>query len=197
MLRKCKVVLLLLSAVLVLSGCGNNNSYLKKGVKALEHENYSEAVQCFEDMIEAEKEYEPKKDKQKLVQENNLFEAYKGIGTAYFETKEYDKALEAFEKCMKLEGTKTPVMYRNIAVCASMTSDYKKATEYAEDALSLISENKDFDNDEIREELYFIVIQNYEADGDFDSALDWAEEYNEFYPGNEDMEKEIMFLQTR
>ena len=196
-MKKCKVVLLLLSTVLVLSGCGNNNSYLKKGVKALEHEKYSEAVQYFEEMIEAESKHKPNNDKKKLIWENNLFEAYKGIGISYFETKEYDKALEAFEKCIELEGTKTPVMYRNMAVCAKMTSDYNKATEYAEDALRLISEDKDFDNNEIREELYFIVIQNYEANGDFDSALDWAEEYNELYPGNKDMEKEIMFLQTR
>ena len=186
-----------MTAAIAVSGCGNNNKFLNKGVKALEKENYSEAVECFEEMIDAESKEEPKNDKQKKIQSNNLSEAYKGLGMAYLEMKDYEKALDSYIKCEESEGTKTASMYRNMAVCAMELEQYASAAEYAEKGIEVIKEDEESEEPEIKKDLYLIMIQSLESDGRWNEALSWAEGYKEMYPDDKDVDKEIMFLETR
>lgn len=182
---------------LMTAGCGNNNSILNKGVKALKNEDYSLAVDRFEEMIKAETNENPKNEKQEKIQSNNLAEAYKGLGMAYFELKDYDKALDSYIKCDELEGRKTPSMYRNMALCAQESKEYASAAEYAEKGIDLIEKNEESEEPEIKKDLYLIIIQSLESDGNWKEALEWAKAYNERFPEDKDVEKEIMFLETR
>ena len=196
-MKRYNVILLSMTVALIAAGCGNNNKILNKGVKALEKENYSAAVESFEEMIKAESEEKPKNDKQEKIQSNNLSEAYKGLGVAYFELKEYDKALDSYVKCDGLEGTKTPSMYRNMAICANEINEYSSAAEYAEKGIDVIKEDEESAEPEIKKELYFLLIQSLEKDGNWEEALSWAEGYSEMFPDDKDVEKEIEFLKTR
>ena len=195
-MKKYGVVLVSLISMVAISGCSGSTAYLKDGAKALEKGKYSEAVDCFDKMIEIESEKEPESEKKNKIWSNNMSEAYKGLGIAYFETKDYEKALEAYLESIKLEGEKSASMYRNIAVCAKETGNTTMAEEYAKKGVELLNDSKE-ENTELKKDMYIILIESFEADGNYKEALNWAYEYDEAFPGDKDIEKEIKFLKTR
>ena len=193
-MKKYRIVLLTLISIMAIAGCSSNKNFLKDGEKALENKDYTYAVNCFDDMIEATLKEEPKNEKENKIQDNNISEAYKGLGIAYFELEEYDKALNAYEEADKYEVTKTAVMYRNMAVCAEKIEEYDKAVIYGERGLE---STLDKDSSEIRKDLYYVIIKSYEVQGNWEDAYNVALRYNEEFPGDADMEKDIVFLETR
>jgi len=89
----------LLAAGLV-CGCANPQ---KEGVEALEEGNYEEAEARFSELTE-------KGGKEGAA-------GYRGLGMVYYETEEYQKALEAFETAAE-SGIRPDVqMYNLMAVC--------------------------------------------------------------------------------
>ena len=195
-MKKYKIVLISISVALLASGCGSDN-LIKKGVKALNKEDYSLAKECFNEVIETEKDIKPDKDKNLVIWSNNMSEAYKGLGIAYYESGEYDKALEAYIESENFDGTRTPSMYRNMARCAKEIKEYSSACEYAKTGLELINTGKEEKNMDLVKDMYIILIESLEADGNFDEALEWVNEYDDEFPGDPGVEKEIMFLETR
>ena len=82
MKNRAKILFVILSAVCLLSGCGN---IVKKGTKALEAKEYDKAVTAFQEAIDS--------GNQDKVAEGN-----QGLGMAYYEQKEYDKAEKIYNK---------------------------------------------------------------------------------------------------
>ena len=74
---KIKKILPILYAVCLLTGCTNA---LKDGTKQMEEGNYDKAAACFTEAVQ---------------KEENAAEAYRGLGMALYEQKEYKGALEA------------------------------------------------------------------------------------------------------
>ena len=186
---------------MALSGCIGSHDYLKDGVKALENSEYDKAIESFNTMIEEESEDKPKNEKKQKIQENNLFEAHKGLAISYFELEEYDKALESYKKADEYDGTKSESMYRNMADCAQQLDMPEEAVTYAEKGLNLSSDSEE-DSEEkvpsdIRKDLYYIIIKNNEDQGKWAEALEAAKGYAVEFPDDSEMEKEITFLETR
>ena len=200
-MKKCRVVLLSVVSVMALSGCIGSHDYLKDGVKALENSEYDKAIESFSTMIDEESEDKPKNEKKQKIQENNLFEAHKGLAISYFELEEYDKALESYKVVDEYDGTKSESMYRNMAVCAQHLDMQEEAVTYAEKGLKAESAAEE-DSDkkvpsDIRKDLYYIIIKNNEDQGKWAEALEAAKEYTVEFPDDSEMEKEITFLETR
>ena len=196
-MKKNRVVLLLILAVMAVAGCSGNKDYLKDGVNALEEKEYTKAVEYFNEMIAVESKEKPSNEKKQKIQDNNLFEAYKGLAIAYFEQEEYDKALGAYEEADKYDGTKTEAMYRNMAVCAQNIDDYEKAVIYANKGLENKGDSNEKDLSYVRRDLYYIIVKCNENNGKWSEALDIAKKYIEEFPDDANMLKEITFLETR
>ena len=95
------------------SGCGN---VVKDGTEALGEGRYDAAETAFE---------EATKNENKEV----AADGYQGLGMTYYEQKEYDKALEAFQTALDQGAEQTQELYNLTAVCAMKTEDYAKALE--------------------------------------------------------------------
>ena len=101
-----KKIVGLLVLLLLLTGCAGN---IKEGIDLLEKGEYKAAAEAF------------KKDVKK---ERNLDEAYRGLGIAYFELKEYDAAIEAFELAKKHGAEETATF------CSFFGASYLEIEEY-------------------------------------------------------------------
>ena len=84
MIRKKLAVLMLIGVTCLASGCGN---VVKDGTEALGEGRYDAAEAAFE---------EATKNENKEV----AADGYQGLGMTYYEQKEYDKALEAFQTAL-------------------------------------------------------------------------------------------------
>lgn len=171
---KKRIVVLVLCMLVSLTGCG---SLVDKGTELLEEEKYEEAQAVFQESIEKDKE---------------LSEAYRGLGIAYMEQGEYEKALWAFEKALGEETKETAVLDNLMGVCALKSEQYQKAVNFFEKAL---------DSSELVEELQreigWNLVVSYEGLGEYQKAKDKLEQYLEVYPDDEKALKEQEFLNTQ
>ena len=102
MIRKKLAVLMLAGVTCLASGCGN---VVKDGTEALGEGRYDAAETAFE---------EATKNENKEV----AADGYQGLGMTYYEQKEYDKALEAFQTALDQGAEQTQELYNLTAVCA-------------------------------------------------------------------------------
>lgn len=170
-----KGILILAFCMLIsFTGCG---SLVDKGADLLAEEKYGEAQEVFQEAIEKEK---------------NLSEAYRGLGIAYMEQSEYEKALWAFEKALG-EGTKeTAVLDNLMGICGLRSEQYQKAADFFEKA-AVGSEL----NEELSREIIWNLVVSYEGQGDYQKAKEKLEQYLEAYPEDEKALKEQEFLKTQ
>ena len=174
------------AAALLAAGmiCGCSNPQ-KAGVKALEEGNYEEAETQFTELTE-----ESGKDGA---------EGYRGLGMVYYETEEYQKALEAFETAAE-SGIRPDVqMYNLMAVCAMQTEQYGTALEYIRSGLA-VADSASADeqpSEELIREMKFNEIVCCERQADWAGAKQKVTEYLEAYPDDEAAQKEAEFLATR
>lgn len=182
MKRKNKILFAAAALVVImLTGCSNPE---KAGVEAMEQGNYEEAKTQFEKAIQDSEGKE-------------AAEAYRGLGLTCYEQKDYEAALEAFQKAIDQGAVQTVQIYNLMGICAMQTEDYTAALEYIGSGLALAnSEGNDADESMIREMEYNQVVC-CEKNGDWENARQKAEEYLEKYPDDEEMKKEAEFLQTR
>lgn len=108
MIRKKLAVLMLAGVTCLASGCGN---VVKDGTEALGEGRYDAAETAFE---------EATKNENKEV----AADGYQGLGMTYYEQKEYDKALEAFQTALDQGAEQTQELHNLTAVCAMKTEDY-------------------------------------------------------------------------
>lgn len=158
-----------------LTGCVNNDT--KEGVEYLEKGKYKEAVEQFEQAVEAGQ---------------NVGEAYRGIGMAKWEQKDYEGARDAFKHAIESKAEKTAAIYNLLGSCEMELDNPKGALSYYRLALSA----EDADKGLIRE-VKFNMIAAFEQSGDWESARAKLKEYIAEYPDDEKAQKEAEFLETR
>lgn len=183
MRRKNKIIFATITfAIIMLTGCSSPE---KAGVKAMEQGDYEEAKIQFEKAIQD-------------AEGADAAEAYRGLALTYYEQKNYEAALEAFQKAADLGAVPTVQSYNMMGICAIQIEDYTSALEYINSALSLsdTTEANKTDDSMIREMEYNQVVC-YEKTGDWENARKKADEYLVKYPDDEQMKKEVEFLKTR
>ena len=153
-MKRGKALLAIFSAGLLLTACGNPS---EKGVEYLEKGEYDQAVEQFEQAIEKNK---------------NTGDAWRGIGIAKWEQKDYKGARNAFRKALDNNAEKTGTIY-NLGL------------------------EQDDVSKKMKKEMKYNIIVAYEKMEDWESAEVKLEEYLESYPNDKAAKKEAEFLETR
>ena len=173
-MKRGKALLAIFSAGLLLTACGNPS---KKGVEYLEKGEYDQAVEQFEQAIEKNK---------------NTGDAWRGIGIAKWEQKDYKGARNAFRKALDDNAEKTGTIYNLIGNCDLKLGKAKEALNY----YNLGMEQDDVSK-KMKKEMKYNIIVAYEKMEDWESAEVKLEEYLESYPNDKAAKKEAEFLETR
>ena len=167
-MKKRKIAMLVMTGVL-LTGCMGTN-YLEEGVSQLEEKQYEEASKSFQKEIDEEK---------------NLDEAYRGMGIAYFEMEEFEKAIDVFGEALDNGAEETATLYNFIGISNMKIENYEEAVSAFEKGMSM-----EDCSDTMKREMLFNTVVSYEKLGDWDNAKEKVSEYNEQYPGDSKAEKE-------
>ena len=119
----------------------------------------------------------------------------------YYEQKEYDKALEAFQTALDQGAEQTQELYNLTAVCAMKTEDYAKALECFQAGIALAESKTGDDKTKadtaLLQEMEYNVIVCYEKQADWENAKSAMKQYQEDFPEDDSVSKEAEFLQTR
>ncbi len=110
-------------------------------------------------------------------------------GLAHMGLGEFDTAKEELDTYLESNPTDVTVL-NEIGVSLMDAKSYSKAIEYFNKALEA---GEDADLRMIKRNL----ISALEYTGDFDGAYKQAKEYNELYPSDAEVERELVFLETR
>ncbi|MCX7950384.1 MAG: tetratricopeptide repeat protein [Clostridiales bacterium] len=86
----------------------NSNEYFAKAVKLYNENNIKEAINIYKSLLNFNKKYY----------------VYYNLGICYIDLKDYKKAIEAFEKAIKLNYLHVE-SYINLAYCYYKLKDYK------------------------------------------------------------------------
>ena len=154
-MKKIKALLVVVCTGVLLTACGNPS---QKGVEYLEDGKYDQAIEQFEQAVDKKK---------------NVGDAYRGIGIAKWEKKDYKGARKAFKKALENDAEKTGTIYNMIGNCDLKLGKAKEALNYYNLGLA------------------------YEQMEDWESAKVKLEEYLENYPNDKSAKKEAEFLKTR
>ena len=175
MKNKIRCLLPALLAVCILAGCGRNIP--EEGLELLKNGDYEKAAETFQEAVE---------------EEQNIGEAYRGIGIAKWELKEYSESKEAFLMALENGAEKTGTIYNFLGNCEMILDNPSGALNYYR--LGIASEDC---KEELLKELKFNEIAAYEETGDIESAKTLLAEYTKAYPDDERAAKEAEFLETR
>ena len=173
-MKRGKALHAIFSAGLLLTACEKNT---KKGVEYLEKGEYDQAVEQFEQAIEKNK---------------NTGDAWRGIGIAKWEQKDYKGARNAFRKALDNNAEKTGTIYNLIGNCDLKLGKAKEALNYYNLGLEQDDVSK-----KMKKEMKYNIIVAYEKMEDWESAEVKLEEYLESYPNDKAAKKEAEFLETR
>lgn len=170
----------------LLCGCEKEEvNYIKTGTELLTERKYAEAIEAFE---------------QSLEMEEDIAEANRGLGIAYYNQQNYAEAREAFRQVLENGGEATPVLYNFIGVCSMHLDDDDGAIEAFEQGISLEEEQEEIEEEEYTEtirEMRYNLIACYENKRDWANAKARMEEYSSLYPEDKTVWKEAEFLRTR
>ena len=153
-MKRGKALLAIFSAGLLLTACGNPS---EKGVEYLEKGEYNQAVEQFEQAIEKNK---------------NTGDAWRGIGIAKWEQKDYKGARNAFRKALDNNAEKTGTIYNLIGNCDLKLGKAKEALNYYNLGLEQDDVSK-----KMKKEMKYNIIVAYEKMEDWESAEVKLEEY--------------------
>lgn len=157
-----------------LSGCGTK---VADGLDALENEKYDDAITAFLAAID---------------EEEDLGEAYRGLGLAYWEKQDYDNAYEALKNAVKNSDEELGSTYNLLASIDLQNGNYESALTYIEKAGNCIG-----NSDELTQELAHNEIVCFEQLGKWDEAKEKMEKYQRKYPDDDSLAKDAEFLATR
>ena len=125
---------------------------------------------------------------------------------AYYELKEYDKVLESMQKALDDGVQRTAELYNIMGVSAMQQEDYESALKYfdegisyaqSKDAVNASKSKKEVDYSDLIQEMRYNQVVCYEKQENWEEAKNAANEYIADYPNDEDIEKEVEFLETR
>ena len=181
----------LVLALCFLSGCSNA---VKDGAKLLEEGNYEEAVTMFEQVTADED-----------ASSAQLAEAYRGLGLASYELKQYDRVAGYMEKALEAGGEETPTLYNLTGISAMRQEEYETALDAFEKGIGLYElkdksgtdwqkKSSETDYQEVLREMKFNRIICYEKLYNWEQAKNAVEEYLEEYPDDEAAQHEAAFL---
>lgn len=125
--------------------------------------------------------------KKALKIEGDKKENYLGRGRVYLEMKEYDKASAQLDKLGDKSDDETLALMGDVALAAGQ---YDKALSYYQKGLEA-KHPKD------QQRLLKGEVAVLEYTGEFKEAKKKAEAYLKQYPGDEEMQRELVFLNTR
>lgn len=174
-MRKIRLSAMLILLAVLLSGCIVNP--YKSGMEALEGGQYKEAAKQFREAVK---------------KEQNKADAYRGLGLALWETKDYAGAKEAFLAALKEGSEKTGTVCNLLGSCELEEGNLKEAIAYFEEGLKAEDVS-----DELRKAMRYNCIYAWENLGDIDKAKSLLGEYTADYPEDEEAAKEAEFLETR
>lgn len=174
-MKKIKSILLILMLVSMLAGCGSR-SY-KQGMEELEKGNYKEAAVLLEEYV---------------AENDDAADAFRGLGMAYWEQQDYEKALNAFEHALKAGCEETGALYHFLGDCTLKTKQPEKALEYYQKGLK-----QEGNSAELTQEMKFNSIAACEQMKDWEGAKEKLASYIEEYPDDKEAMKEAEFLETR
>lgn len=117
-------------------------------------------------------------------------DAYCYIGEIYREKKDYQKAVYYYETYIQEANVINSEIYNQLAYTLIKVGDFSNAIKYIEEGLNIGQVGT-------RRILLKNEIVAYEGMGEFDTALDKMEEYQNLYPGDADAQREKLFLETR
>ncbi|HKL79104.1 MAG TPA: tetratricopeptide repeat protein [Mobilitalea sp.] len=121
---------------------------------------------------------------------NGFTEGYYYIGEIYARKKDYSTAIYYYQEYIKLGENTNPSVYNQAAYCMMSMGDYDQAVGLLEKGIA-------YDNAATMKALLRNEIIAYENLGDFDIALEKAEDYLVLYPGDDLAAREAVFLETR
>lgn len=174
-MKKIQSLLLILMLASILAGCGSR-SY-KQGMEELEKGNYKEAAVLLEEYVEKNDE---------------AADAFRGLGMAYWEQEEYEKARDAFKSALDNGAEKTGALYSFLGNCELKLSHPEEALKYYEEGLKL-----EGNSNELTQEMKFNSIAACEQMKDWEGAKERLASYTEEYPDDKEAMKEAEFLETR
>lgn len=173
-MKKIKALLVVVCTGVLLTACGNPS---QKRVEYLEDGKYDQAIEQFEQAVDKKK---------------NVGDAYRGIGIAKWEKKDYKGARKAFKKALENDAEKTGTIYNMIGNCDLKLGKAKEALNYYNLGLAQEDSGK-----KMKKEMQYNIIVVYEQMEDWKSAKVKLEEYLENYPNDKSAKKEAEFLKTR
>lgn len=175
MKKKSSLLIIILSVAMLLTACGKNPS--EAGVEYLKNGDYKNAIVQFQEAID---------------KEINTGDAWRGMGMAKWEQKDYQGALKAFKNAVKNGVSGDGTLY-NLMGCCSLELD--KASE-AVDYFKKAQEDEE-NSDKLTQEISYNLIAAYEQSGDYDNARTHLKEYIKTYPEDEQAQKDYDFWSTR
>ena len=150
-MKKIKALLVVVCTGVLLTACGNPS---QKGVEYLEDGKYDQAIEQFEQAVDKKK---------------NVGDAYRGIGIAKWEKKDYKGARKAFKKALENDAEKTGTIYNMIGNCDLKLGKAKEALNYYNLGLAQEDSGK-----KMKKEMQYNIIVAYEQMEDWESAkVNW------------------------
>lgn len=117
--------------------------------------------------------------------------AYQLLGDIYFAQEEYTSALESYVTYLGTnKNSASATLYNQMALCSIQTKNYEQAKEYVEAGLK-------FADKSVERELKYNEILVNEQVANFDKAYKLAVAYLEEYPEDQNVQRELIFLETR
>lgn len=174
-MRKFRIVPVILLATVLVSGCGSNP--YKEGMEQLEAGNYKKAGASFKQSVEKGK---------------HTADAYRGLGMALWEQKDYEGARDALADSVKEGGKKNGTICNLLGSCELELKNYDDAVKYYKEALT-----DDKNSKELMQEIEYNLIVSYEGAQNWDKARENLEKYIKKYPDDKKAVKKRQFLETR
>lgn len=159
----------------LLTGCASNPS--EAGLEYLQNKDYDNAIASFEKAIE---------------EDINVADAYRGIGMAKWEQKDYAGSLQAFNSALNAGTSGDGTLYNLMGCDALNLQNYTDAITYFEKALE-----DSANSDDLTKEASYNLILAYERAGDRDSVKTKLSEYIKKYPDNQAAQEANVFWSTR
>lgn len=149
-----------------LGGCSHTPTSYEIGIKNLEEKNYTEAIENFQDAVEAE---------------DHTAESWRGIGVAWTEKEVYDKAQEAFEAALDQVRSSDQSMKRDISLYLADAQyhqkDYKGCLETCN---TLLEDSREKDGFFLRGSAYLQLKEYNQAEKDFSRVIEDSEDYQDY-----------------
>lgn len=179
-MKKSKI-LLVVTLTFVLTGCA---SPVQRGMDSIKDKKYEDAITSFEEITT--------KDNTSEKEKKAAADAYRGMGIAYWELKDYTNAKEAFGQAIEYGTKETSTLYNFLGTCEMQLKNYEDAVIYYEKGLEIADGSS-----ELMQEMAFNQIVAYENLKDWDNAKAKMSVYIAAYPEDVEAKKEAEFLETR